>query len=51
LEGLNVRYFPFRELTPKSAGFQAHVTKPMDPNVLVATIVDVIHSTPAIEAA
>jgi CheY-like chemotaxis protein len=35
----------------KSAGFQAHVTKPMDPNVLVATIVDVIHSTPAIEAA
>jgi CheY-like chemotaxis protein len=35
----------------KSAGFQAHVTKHMDPNVLVATIVDVIHSTPAIEAA
>ena len=30
----------------RRAGFQAHVTKPADPDVLVATIVEVIQSMP-----
>jgi CheY-like chemotaxis protein len=31
------------------AGFQAHITKPIDPKVLVATIADVVHSMPETE--
>lgn len=34
----------------QSAGFQAHVTKPTDPGLLVATIVDLIHSSSETEA-
>jgi CheY-like chemotaxis protein len=28
------------------AGFQAHITKPVDPKILVATIADIVHSMP-----